>query len=102
MKKEKGTLLRNTTLKVTAAILVLIFTAITVAGGVAATFMISQNIYFTPQETIRNRQFSDLSVGQASMAFSYWRETGMKQDAVDWNSVFEQTNVIGISIETSE
>ena len=102
MKKEKGTLLRNTGLKVTAAILVLIFAAIAVAGGVAAAFMISQNIYFTPQETIRDRQFRDLSVGTASMVLAYWRESNVNQDAVDWNSVFEQTNVIGISIETSE
>lgn len=102
MRTKKDAGLRSTGRKVTAAILVFLFSVIAVGGGISAGFMISEEIYFTPQEDYRQQQFSSHAVGSASMALSCWRANEADQVNDELDRMFAPTNVVGITIETTD
>ena len=102
MKKQKDARLRSTGRKVAAAILVFLFSVIAVGGGISAGYMILEEIYFTPQEEYREQQLNSQAVGAASMALSCWLVNPSDQVNGELDRMFAQSNVVGITIETTE
>ena len=95
MKREKGSLLGSTAMKVLAAVLALVFSAITAGSVTVAAFMIDEGIYFRTEEEMREQVFQREADQTAQSAFHIYIFSQKEQD---WHWQFLHTNVIGFTV----
>ncbi len=99
MKREKGSMLGSTAMKLLAAVLVLVFAVITAGGVAGAAFMIDEGVYFQTEEEMREWQFQREAEQTAQSAVYTYLFSPEEQD---WDRQFAHTNVIGLKIRPAD
>ena len=99
MKREKGALLGSTAMKILAAVLVLVFAAITAGGVAGVAFMIDEGVYFQTEEEMREWQFQQEAERTAESAMYTYLFSPEEQD---WEQQFAHTNVIGLKVQATD